>query len=191
MARTKKISRPEIKALKTEHFRPSDELGLSLPRLVLVTEPDVRSLFDGDARDYAFKPGRDWLKIEHQTAGHRCNQRYLIGTVLTPKNPEVSRGMVALARKWFNSQAARGENPLDALIDYRADLKSFLNADCNDSHGKMEEGLMPIDIQFLPQLVTETLPKDLDDLILFDTGWERAAGCADRWQLYVVSVNSD
>lgn len=191
MARTKKTSRPAIKNLKIEDFQASYQPGLTFPRLMLAIELDGRALSEGDMRDYDFRPGRQWLKIEHQTAGHRCNQRYLIATPLTPKNTEVMGGIFALSTKWFGSQAGCFENPLDLLIDYRADLRRLFKADCNHVHSKLDEGLYPIDIEFLSALAADVLPKDLDELINFQTGWERACGFMGRWNLFVVATNSD
>lgn len=190
MARTKKTSRPDIKTLKIEQFRASDTLGIALPQLILAIEPDWRTLSQGDARDYQFKPSREWLKIEHQTGGHRCNQRLLIATLLTPKTSEIVKGITELARKWYDSQVG-DHRSLDSLIDYRTDLKELLGADCNLSYSKTEKGLYAIDLKFLSHLAVDALPKDLDDLIEFQSGWERAAGSIGRFGLYIMSKNSD
>ncbi len=190
MAKTKKTTRPEIKTLKTEDFRQPEELGIKLPALVLGIEVDPRNLNEESVRDYEFRPGRQWHKIEHQTAGHRCNQRYIVGSVLAPKNPDVTGSIYALTTKWFDSQISRGTT-LDCLVEYREDLRRLFKADCNRSHGKLEEGVYPLDIEFLSQLAADVLPKDLDDLLVFETGWQRACGCIGRWGLYILSTNSD
>lgn len=174
--------------LKLEDFKYHDSLGLTLPQLVLGIEVDPTSEY---SKDYKFKPGRKWIKLAHQTAGHACNQHYLICTVLQPKSVEVLQKMQQLANQWEDSQAGCWTNSLETVLAYRASLKNLLGVDCNFCHKKFEGGIYPIDTEFLEKLTDEKFPKDLDDLIEWDSGWERGLGCIGRWGLFVLGPNSD
>jgi len=162
-------------------------LGIRLPTLALYVELESRQL--EDTLDYRFKPGRVWHKLAHTTGGHACNERYLIVTPLSPKSPDIEREINLFAANWFDSQIQRG-SPLDGVLDYRTNLKACLSADCNNSYESLEEGLWPIDIQFLSQLTSDNLPSDLDELVEWENGYHRAAG-GRRWALALLAKNSD
>lgn len=187
-------SNPAPAALKLEDFHYADQLGLALPQLVLAIEIPKRG-FEEDARTYQFKLGRTWLKLAHQSAGHACHQHYLLATVLTPKTVKVAQGISALDRKWLDSQAGCWGVPLSGVLDYEADLKRLLGAGCNTSYRSFEEGFFPLDTEFLSAVAAEadlaSLPKDLDDLIEWRTGFERVGGSVGRWKLIVLGENSD
>jgi hypothetical protein len=174
--------------LKVEDFKYYDQLGLTLPQLILGIEVNPKSEY---SRDYKFKPGRKWIKLAHQTAGHACNQRYLICTALQPKSVEVLQKMQQLANKWDGSQAGCWGNSLDSLNEYRQDIKNLFGADCNFCHNDFEEGIYPIDIDFLIGLTDEKVPENLDDLVEWESGWDRSLGCLGRWKLFVLGENCD
>lgn len=174
--------------LKLEDFKYHDSLGLTLPQLVLGIEVDPTSEY---SKDYKFKPGRKWIKLAHQAAGHACNQHYLICTVLRPKSVEMLQNMQRLADKWEDSQAGWWGNSLKTVLEYQKDLKELLGVDCNICHGKMEEAFYPVDLDFVSKLAEDNLPNDLDDLIEWDSGWGRSLGCIGRWGLYIIGDNSD
>lgn len=179
---------PKRGQLKIEDFKYADQLGITLPQLVLGIEVDPRSEY---ARAYKFKPGRAWLKLAHQTAGHACHQHYLYATLLQPKTVEIAQRMNILACRWHDSQVGVFGARLDTVITYRSDLQKLFEADCNDCHTKFEEGYLPIDIDYIGKLAADQLPKDLDDLIDFASGWERGMGCVGRFGLYCLAENSD
>ncbi len=184
-----KQSNPAPAALDLEDFRYADELGLVLPQLVLGIEIPKRG-FDEDARMPQFKPGRTWTKLAHQTAGHACHQRYLICTGLSRKLGIV-QGTVELNQKWLDSQAGCFGVSLGTAVEYNADLHRLFGAGCNLSHRDFEEGFYPIDVEFLPWLASDILPKDLDELIEWRNGFERIAGSIGRWKLVILGENSD
>lgn len=187
------IQKKNSPALTIEQFKYVDDLGLSLPQLVLGIKIP-RQKFGGDypATDYNFKLGRSWLKIAHQTAGIACKQHYIVGTVLKPKSVSVAMSLSALDSRWYGSNVGALGCSLDNLIVYRSQLRELFNVDCNESHGDFEEGFAPIDVEFLPAMAADKLdPATLDDLIVWKSGWERSIGCLARWGLWVLCRNSD
>jgi hypothetical protein len=178
--------------LRLEDFRYADQLRIALPQLALCIEVDRRSLSeDGDARDYQFKPGRTWHKLAHQTAGHACHQHYAHCTLLTPKTPAIGQALLSLTKIYEDSQLGCFGVSLDSVVEYRGRLQSFVQADCNRVHQDLEEGWLPIDIEFLPQLAADKLPSDLDELIHWDSGFARFAGSLGRHRLVVIHENSE
>lgn len=177
--------------LRLEDFAYAEDLQIALPQLVLGIEISKRDLSEESTFGYQFKPGRIWLKLVHQTAGHACHQRYLICTLLTPKSPKIAQGLAALDRKWIDSQAGCFGVSLGQAVGYDADLRSLLGAGCNDSHHHFEEGFMPLDTRFVPEVAADTLPQDLDELIEWRNGFERMGGSIGRWRVAVLGQNSD
>lgn len=167
-----------------EPFLPALILGIYVPA------SSFRSDLDS-SRDYHFKRGREWKKIAHQTAGLACHQHYIIGTILKPTDHALE-GMRILSKKWLDTNVGLGGGTLDELNEYRADLKRLFGADCNRSHRHFEEGFYGIDIEFARILTGEKLPwDDLDSLIEWKSGFDRAIGCINRWGLWVLGENCD
>jgi len=179
---------PEASRVKLENFKYADELGITLPQLVLGIEVNPMS---DRARAYRFVKSRRWVWLAHQTAGLCCNQHYLYATLLTPKSAAVLQGMNALAQKWLDSNVGWAGVSLDTANEYRQDLDRLFGADCNSCHQDFEEAFYPADLEFLPKLAADQLPENLDDLIEWDSGLERAMGCVGRFRLLIVSNNSD
>lgn len=183
---------PAGKPLKRDDFKHDWDLKLTLPVLVLAIPVLDWAFKEGDYKAYRFAPGRQWIKLAHQTAGLACHQHYMHATILTPKSVAVAQGMNELAAKWEDSQVGCFGGPtIDGLLDYRADLKRLFGADCNHSHRDFEEAIYPIDIEDLPKLTDEPMPKNRDDLIVWKDGWQRAMGCINRFRLYILGPNSD
>jgi len=192
MAKKKKRAETAKNILRQEDFKYLDQTGVVLPQLVLGIEiPYDRFGGEYPATDYKFKPGRTWLKIAHQTAGLACHQRLILGTLLTPISVAVAQGMAELEKKWLDSNAGLFGNSLDSILEYRADLKRLFGADCNGCHEGFEEAIYPVDIEFLPKLAADAWPKDLDELIEWESGWQRTIGCVGRWNLWILAQNSD
>jgi hypothetical protein len=167
-------------------FRYISEIGeVSLPCLVLAV--------DGERyRDYAFSDTRKWLYIVHQTAGHMCNQHYMVGTVLRPCTVEVMTHMNTISGYWLDSQCGFLLS-LDEVLKYREQLQMYLEVDCNRSFMDLEEGIYPIDCEpeYIQKLTDEKLPGDLDDLIVWESDMDRFCGFIGRWHLYVLGPSSD
>jgi hypothetical protein len=59
------------------------------------------------------------------------------------------------------------------------------------SYTRLARAIYPIDVlsEHLTKLCKDKLPKDLDNLIIWEDGTQRFVGGFDRWQLYIVSGN--
>jgi hypothetical protein len=188
-----KSRRGEIAApLTVEKFKYADQLNIPLPSLILGIEVKPWEFEKPDMqRVYNFKPGRTWVNLAHQTAGIGCHQHYIHATVLTPVSEKVRYGMTALQEKWLDSNVGAFGVGLKSLNDYSADLRHLFGADCNQSHRCFEEGIYPIDVEYVKDMVADDLPKDLDDLIEWKDGWSRALGCINRFGFWVIGENCD
>lgn len=163
-----------------------------LPQLVLGIKVPWQAFDDETmACHYDFTSDRTWVKINHQTAGLGCHHHYLHATLLQPKSELVTGGMALLSDKWLNSNTGIGGLGLDQLSEYQDDLKAIFNADCNLSYADFEEGYYPIDLKYINQLTSEILPADLDNLIIWRNGFQRAAGSGKRFVLAILGQNSD
>jgi hypothetical protein len=176
--------------MKREDFKYLDlDYDMPLPRLVL----GIQAFEDnGQFREYRFKPVRRFLPIAHQTAGHACYQHYLYGTILTPRE-HVAAAMQAINGHWLETDCGCFAVSLDEVLEYRSQLQSLLQADCNLSYRDFEEGIYPIDYtpQTLSSLQTDEFPADLDELIDWESDLDRAVGCIGRWQLFILGENCD
>ena len=185
MARSK--NSPEH--LKIEDFKYLDSI-CSSPELILGLQFDKKNFSEYPPKKLRFKSGREWLNIAHQTAGMACHQHYFTGTILKPK-PLTKLVMDRISGSWLNSNVGLGGITLTDANQYRNDLKTLLKVDCNNSWQSFEEALYPIDVEFLGDLTDEKFPKDLDDLIEWRDGFERACGCIGRWGIYILGKNCD
>jgi hypothetical protein len=168
-----------------------------LPRIILGIIPPDRAFEESPRylwKEPKFKD-RTWLKIAHQTAGLSCNQKFIIGTILTPKSPEILRSINLLCDKWLDSNMGCWGLSLKEANEYENDLWRLFGANvgCNSSWKDLEEAWYPIDCtkNALNTLTSDTLPDNLDDLILWENGWERAMGCVNRWSIRVLGLNGD
>lgn len=180
-------SRPKASHLALEQFRFADQLGLHLPQLVLGIEVDRRELAGDSRRDYAFQPGRQWHKLAIQTAGVASRQRYLIGTLLRPSE-RAAKGIPIVYQRWRATSVGAQCATLTQLGAYRADVKQLFGADCDQSYAAFAEAFYPVDLTYLPELAADALPNPLDDLIRWDSGFDRMA-FANRWTLGVLTPN--
>jgi hypothetical protein len=164
----------------------------SLPRLVLgihYTRADFRSDIGGP-RDYRFHRPRVWERLGHETGGIGQNQHYWLATTLTP-TLVAAEGIRQLVRIYQGTSAgAFSAPPLHLLFRYRQDVKAFLGADVDFSHPLFEEGQLPVDVECAQRLTSDKLPPNLDDLIEWDSGMDRAAGSLNRWSLAILHQNS-
>jgi len=174
-------------------FKFNDELGLRLPLLVMAVKchPEWGSTsLEGSPR-YQFKPGREFINLQHQTRGHACNQVYMQATLLKPREPVKIQ---MLSDAWLDSDAGCFGVPLDEVLKYREQLKALfgLGVDCNHSYQDFEEGIYPIDCspEAIKALCEDDLPEELDDLIEFGDN-NFAKFYVGRWSLFVLGENCD
>lgn len=193
-----KASRPKKPAaqpvLKLEDFHYLDRQGIVFPQIVLGIK-HCRESFSSDypPRRYTFKAGAPkFQNIAHQTSGLGCDQFYITGTLLQPKSSGVLRGLQEIEGKWLDSNVgAFGGATLAQLNDYELDLQGFFDASANQSHRDFCEALYPIDLESLPKIAANCPDLDtLDELIEWDSGWERSCGCLGRWKAYLLGENS-
>lgn len=169
--------------MKEPRFIQNEEL----PMLVLGIH-----VHGDESPDCKFKPGREWEFIEHQTAGHACHHESLMATKLIPKL-SVESAMKELSDKWLESDAGVWGVSLKQIVEYNDDLKRLFGAQCQGCHTYFQEAYYPVDIEYLPLLTDEALPKDLDDLI--EWKWkddiDKTIGMIGRWSLVILGENCD
>src|SRR3989344_9338005 len=105
----------------------------SLPALVLATK-----------HKYNFKEGREWISIEHQTAGNVCNHHYMTGSILKPRE-DTLKAMREISDYWYDTNCGVFGTRLNEIIRYRTHLRELLGVDCNLSYRDFEEAIYPID----------------------------------------------
>jgi hypothetical protein len=192
MVKKRKIGKDKFAFSYAEFDYLDTDLGISLPQLVLgieVRESDFNAKNDDwSCRRYDLKKGWKWLKIAHQTAGLACHQRYMLGILLQPKSVEVLQNMHNLSDRWLDSNAGVFGLSMKEANEYSSDLKMLFEVDCNASWRDMEEAIYPIDCttENLAKLTSTKLPEDLDELVNWKDGWERAVGCVNRWSLRIL-----
>jgi hypothetical protein len=176
--------------LNIEDFKYLDKK--QLPKLILGIKIDP-SEFNEELSSYGyeFTPGKEWHKIAHQSAGLGCHQHYLIGTFLKPRSLLVAGGMQHLTKKWLGTNTGVGKISLQEIKNYHNDLVSIFAADCNHSFRDLNEGYYPIDLEYISRFTDEELPKNLDDLIIWKDGFQRAAHAGKLFNLVVLGPNSD
>jgi hypothetical protein len=87
---------------------------------------------------------KDWLLLEHQCAGHECQQPIMVALRLEP-NPDVHAAFIEIARGYWGSNLGwGGPPPLAELTRYREVLLP-LGLDCNRTYADLREGLYPVD----------------------------------------------
>ena len=171
---------------KEEYKFLDDAYNLDLPVLVLAITQRLDYL-----QHFNFKPIRQWLKIQHQTAGYACHQVYMDATILTPREPEK---LHILNREYSDSCINMWGLTLECAITYRQRINELFGVDCNEIFQYLEEGIYPIDAtqENLKKLSKDHLPKNLDNLIDWEgKKWEKMCGCIGRWQIYVLGDNCD
>lgn len=172
---TVKTARPKRPPpLSLDDFAPLT----SLPQLVLGIEIDRRAIGEGEP-SLRFAPNRDWKHIAHDTAGPT---RYLVGLIQTP----TLRGAAEIAL--ITQQWARVGTPtrLSQFCTYRERLLEA-GLDCNESWRSFSAGFYPIDLSCLSR-ISNSAPNvaHLDDLVIWESSYQRAAGAATRWGLWIL-----
>jgi hypothetical protein len=198
----KKVVEKAGAAIRSQNYGDYDYFGWpkkdDLPRIILgIVPPDYA--FEEKPKytwkEPRFGRSRIWQKIAHQTAGLSCHQRHIIGTILTPKSLEIETAVKSLCDKWLDSNMGCFGLGLAEANEYSNDLKRLFGKDvsCESSWRHLEEAWYPVDCtkDALSVLTSDILPENLDDLIEWGNGWERAYGCINRWTLVFCGENSD
>lgn len=175
--------------MKIENFKYAEDLKIDLPLMILGIR--ARSL-DDDKERYNFKEGREFINLAHQTAGHSCSQLYFNATILEPTEVGLKL-MMKVNRRYLDSEIGWFGGPtLEQANEYKEILNRF-GVDCNCSYLDLTEAAYPIDLkpEYLKILCKDQLPEDLDSLIEFKTPLDRALGCLNRWDLFILGDNCD
>jgi hypothetical protein len=129
-----------------------------------------------------------WCLINHQTAGHACNQVRFVGRRVSVK-PEIEFRFMEIATFWYNKQLGWDLPSLSELTNYRSQLQQIgFDCDRSDTFRHLKEGLYPIDIT---QAVIDQVcqrPFALESLI----GSPRPYGKIEHYAVLVfIAPNSD
>lgn len=156
------------------------------PRLLLGVAPEWLT------RGVRLHPSRSWHHVRHQAGGVHCAQVELLATELVPRL-ERETGLRRLAERFRETHLSGWGITLDDLVWYRSELQEWVGVDCVLSYRDFREAVYPVDVtsHHLRHLTVETLPEQLDDLLEFDQPFARALGMLGRWQLWIISANSD
>lgn len=168
-------------------FKFHDEYGLSLPLLVLA----IGGHEEHPCTEFKFKKTRTFLPLQHQTAGLGCHQHYMFATVLKPRHPEKIK---KLCDHWYESNAGIFSASLNEVNEYRTEINDLFGVDCNGTYTFFEEGLYPIDLNegsLEKMCIDRNLPKELDDLVIWESKMHRIFGFIGRWKLFILGENSD
>lgn len=189
MARPKKSEKP---AINIEDFKYLSDLRIPCPQLVLgIKIPREAFRDDYPIRNYNFRNGRQWIKIAHIAGGQACHQHYFIGTLLNSKIEAIVQGGVKLSEKWYGSNIDSNNVDLGMINQYSKDLAHFIpEASCMRSWKSFEEGIYPMDVESIGKVASDKLPSNLDELIEFKSGMDRAIGAVGRWSLVILGKNS-
>lgn len=194
MAKKNKSEKPIYgNKLNYSDFNYHDALRFNLPAIALGIKVPDYAFNDSEYgyKEYDFKRDRKWLKIAHQTSGLACNQQYIIATLLEPKSVDVFKNIIKLQDSWYGSNTGCFGLSLEEANDYNNQLKEFFNAGCNFSWKDLQEGFYPVDTEYIKNIASDNLPSNLDDLINWRDGFERGIGCIGRWNLWILTENSD
>ena len=87
-----------------------------------------------------------WCLINHQSAGHACNQMRFVGRRILVKL-EIEFKFLEIATFWYNKQLGGDLPSLSELATYRSQLQR-IGLDCNSSgtFRYLKEGLYPVDL---------------------------------------------
>jgi len=139
---------------------------------------------------YRFKDPKKWKPYLHQTCGLGCGQVAFWGMELKPKGIWLEALMKVIEEKYFESSSGLFNNSLESLNEYEQMLnKHGLSA--NVSYVDFQEGVYPIDISLIHEVTKTKLPKDLENLLIFNKEVYKIFGCMNRWDLWIVTENSD
>ncbi len=193
MARARTTRRPVPTQLDIESFRYLDDLNVALPALILGIEVPEAAFrpdsLDGLRYAYTFQPGRQWLRIAHQYGPAGRRSAYYLATLLKSLDSSTQTRLEMLAGGYRTDITTDGT--LYSVNAYDQDLRDTLahrQINCNHSWRDFDLGRYPIDLEHLPVLTADKLPANLDDLIEWQSGTQRAAGSVGRWKLLLLGA---
>lgn len=175
--------------IDTKSFKYLEDQGIELPVLVLGIKPTIK----WDSKElvgHQFINPEKWLNIVHQTAGVGCHQFYCQGMILE-SNLIAKAAIKKIAKKYYDTNIGAMGACLSDIVEYNSYLDGLLGVNCNVNYADFEEGIYPIDIEYLPKLTDQHFPSNLDDLIKFENSFQAMCGCFFRWNIWILGENSD
>jgi len=163
-----------------------------LPKLVLAIECYPYNFVD-DIERYDFTHDREWKLVAHQMAGISCNQKYMYATELTPRNSTVRRNIKKITEHWLNTDVGTFGSNLIEVNEFNDQLSRFFDVQCNISYLDFQEAYYPIDCTHdnIKKMTNAELPKNLNDLIIWQRDHSAIFGSIDRWKLLILGKNGD
>ena len=137
------------------------------------------------------EPSR-WVRLLHQGGGHACSS-FERDCIILPIKESMYKKVQQLADKWLDSEVGFWGGPcLTDAVDYNKDLE-LLGLTCNVTYKEMMEAVYPFDLMrgALQILTDAELPEDLDDLLSFDSDFNKMLGSICRWEAFILGENCD
>ncbi len=188
--RSAKPARP----LSANDFTDFKDLGFDTPQLILgIRVPDTEFTEPETQRTYQFKEGRKWFRISHRGAVTGGRPRRYHATILQPRNIVVRGGLGVLHHEWRGiAQGPYGGPTLLTANLYANRIHQLFGVHCDESYRELADGHYPIDLASIglmaaSALPANRLPADVDDLLNWDGGFQRANGALGRWSLAVLA----
>lgn len=159
-------------------------MGLKTPALLLgIRVPDHAFERPELWPCYETAPGRTWHKVVTRAGQYGFTHHRYLATVLTP-----AAGVTMAAAKLHSAHSSTPDRPsLDQVVSYRQSLRNLLGVDCAQSYGAFSSFHYPIDVEHVTSLTGDSLPANLDDLLEWQSGLERARLSVGRWSLVIVA----
>jgi len=133
-----------------------------------------------------------WTSLTHQGGGHACTS-FKRDCIILPIREEMYKKIQQLASKWLGTDVGAFGGPcLDDVNDYSKDL-ALLGLSCNVTYKEMMEAVYPFDLTrgSLQMLTAAELPEDLDDLLTFNSDFDKLFGSFFRWEAFILGENCD
>lgn len=176
--------------MATRFLKESDFLPLQggeLPGLYLGISYSQEQIVDEGVVLLRFFERKRWKKVLRSPGsgfGVKKKQFLLCTRVKTSKS--IDDSIKAVIEEFSPARFSGGELSLSQISIYNNALSKHLSAGCNYSFKNLSNGFFPIDISFLDNLSQEKFPKDLDEMVSWDSGFQRCAGSQNRWGLWIL-----
>ncbi len=166
--------------MATRFLKESDFSTLSkkdLPGLYLGIVHGKKEIIDDGVVFLRFSERKRWNKIIHGGKFFLCTR------VAVQDN--VDSGIKNVAQNMSAVKFVDETPSLSQIGFYNNLLNKNLCVGCNYSFRSLSNGILPIDINNLDLLSKEKFPKDLDEMVSWESGFQRCAGVENRWGLWI------
>jgi len=135
--------------------------------------------------------------ISHQTSGVGCNQHYIIGVRLTPREGVLDK-MSDLCKHYYDCNFGMfGKVPLSEVNEYAGRIRESFGFGCNRTYRYLEEALYPIDHspEALRALAIDDIPDDPRDMVYWGDVSDDYVYWSERirvdFTIFILGENSD